>query len=93
MTIKVYTVAEQQRILREHMRFGAFRTLALLGRKMHAMGELALERAAAPEAVEKYGDAMFHQSLSELERETWEELADALNRQAVYDARAKGLMR
>jgi hypothetical protein len=92
MTIKTYTLAEQQQILSEYMKRGAYRTMALTYRKMDALMRLALERAAAPEAYDKYGDTMFHQSLPELERETWEELADAFNRQAVYDAKERGLL-
>ena len=87
-----YSPDQQRAILEAHMKQAVYRTLALLHRKADALVALAVERAMSPEAFAQYGDAMFHQSLAELERETAEELADALNRQAVYDAREKGLL-
>lgn len=91
--IRTYTLADQQRILAAHIRAGVYRTISLAYRKMDPIMSLALERAAAPEAFDKYGDTMFHQSLDELERETIEEIADAFNRQAVYEARERGTLR
>lgn len=88
--IQTYTVAEQLQFLRDGMLRGAYRTMSLAYRKQRELAELALARAASVEAVEQYGDNMFHQTFRELERETMEELADAFNRQAVYEMKAKG---
>lgn len=90
MNQTTYSPEQQRAVLASHLRAGAYRTMALLHRRMDQLIDLALERAMSDEALAKYGDAMFHQSFPELTRETLEELADALNRQAVYDARAKG---
>lgn len=92
MTIRIYTPQQQRAILERHIKSAAYRTLALTNRKMDDLMRLAVERAMSQEALAAYGDSMFHQSLSELERETWEELADAFNRQAVYEAKEKGYL-
>lgn len=88
--IRIYSPADQRRILEQHMRQAAYRTMTLTHRKMHELMKLAIDRAMAKEALEAYGDSMFHQSFDELEQETREELADAFNRQAVYSWKERG---
>jgi hypothetical protein len=85
MTIKTYTLEEQLRICAKYEKQAVYRTACLLNRCQNELLALSTERMIP--GYDEYQDVMFHQSLSELERETREELADALNRQKVYSWR------
>lgn len=89
--MKTYTPAEQERLLREHMRQGSFRAMALFGRKQHEIEQLMLERAMGV-GLEEYGDAAFHKSLDVLDRESMEEAADLVLYETVYNMRERGVI-
>jgi uncharacterized ferritin-like protein (DUF455 family) len=54
--------------------------------------KLMLDRVSTL-GYEQYGDAMFHQSLEELDRESMEEAADMVAREAVYDMKERGVIK
>lgn len=82
--VKVYTPEEQYRLLEKHMRRGVWRSLSLLHRKHVDIEKLMLERTMSL-GLEQYGDVMFHQTKDTLDRESMEEAADMVAREAVYD--------
>lgn len=85
--IQTYSLSEQQRIISLYAHLGVLRSYALLMRRSGEIEQLAKERLIVGHA--EYGDEMFHQSLDDLRRESLEELADCVNRQAVYEWKEK----
>lgn len=89
--MKTYTPAEQERLLREHMRQGSFRAMVLFSRKQHEIEQLMLERAMGV-GLEEYGDSAFHKTLDQLDRESMEEAADLVLYETVYNMRERGVI-
>lgn len=81
--MQIYTPSDQAKIIDRWSLQGSYRLMALLHRRQHEVIALSRHRLLSL-GFEQYGDAMFHQTLTELERESLEELADGVNRQAVY---------
>lgn len=89
--MKVYTPSEQLELLTANARQGSYRALVLLGRKQHEIEQLMLERAMSI-GLDEYGDAVFHKSLAEIDRESMEEAADLVMYEAVFSMREAGLI-
>lgn len=88
MTVKTYTAAEQEELLRRYMRQGSFRAMALLGRKQHEIEQLMLERAAGV-GITEYGDETWHKPLEVIDRESMEEAADLVFYETVYNLKER----
>lgn len=89
--VKVYTPDEQMNLLRAHSRKGVWRSMSLLHRKHVEIEELMLQRTMTL-GLEQYGDVMFHQTRHALDRESMEEAADMVAREAVYDMIENGVI-
>jgi hypothetical protein len=61
-------------------------------RRQYEIEALMIERCTSDWAYEQYGDEMFHQSYDELDLNSLEEAADMVAREAVYDAKEKGVI-
>lgn len=92
MTIRTYTKAEQANMLTQAARAGSMRAYALMGRKRLEIEGLMLQRAMGL-GLDEYGDASFHKSLDELDRESMEEAADLVMYEAIYDLRSRGYLK
>lgn len=89
--IKTYSPAEQERLIRSCMPTAAHRLIALLHRKQMDIIDLAIYRGVTL-GVEQYGDATFHLSIEQVEKETWDELADGVFYQSVFHLMENGVI-
>lgn len=90
-SVKVYSPGEQKRLLQPVLRQGSMRAIALLGRRQWEIEKLALARGLGI-GVEEYGDASFHKSLVDLDRESMEEAADLVWYESIYSLKENGVI-
>lgn len=90
--IVTYTPEQQRALLEKHALFGLYRAHSLIHRKQNTIMALMLDRCASDWALKQYGDEMFRQSYDELDRNSMEEAADLVAREAVWDMKEKGVI-
>ena len=84
----IIPLEDQQRIVNQHLDAAFDELVDRLHSQRAFIYGLALERLAV--GVEEYGDAIFHRSPDQLEREVLEELADSVNYVAAILYRDRG---
>lgn len=89
--IRVYSEAEQRRLLENHIRRGVWRSISLIHRKHVEIEGLAITRAMGV-GLQDYGDRLFHLSREEIDTEAMDEAADLAVYEAVYDMRENGVI-